>query len=110
MALAILPGMHARRLDARYDKATSTLVLVGELDDDVLDEFRACLREATADFTQSATVDLTAVTYLPSSALGVLVAAVRRSAGAEREVDLVAAKGTIAANILAITGLPNRAH
>lgn len=101
--------MSTRRFDARYDPAVSTLFVSGEIDEDVLGQLDDRLREATADHSRSVVVDLTAVDYLPSVAIGALLSATQRATRAGHHLEVVAAHDTIAARVLAITGVPFRA-
>lgn len=97
-----------RGLDNTYDEQAATLYLRGELDELVAPQLRECLNEATGGGTRSVTVDLTAVTLLPSTAIGALVVANRRAGEHGQVVDLVAEAGSIAGRVLSISGLAYR--
>lgn len=58
--------------------------------------------------TQPLTVDLTDVDFLPSLGVGVLAVAMRTAEEKGASIDLVAASGTIAQQVLNICGLPYR--
>jgi anti-sigma B factor antagonist len=83
----------------------ATVVTVrGEIDVASAPELRSCLHElATAD-TPAVTVDLRAVTFMDSSALGVLVGALRRSRENETVFRLVIDSPRLL-KIFEITGL-----
>ena len=85
-----------------FDADACSLAVSGELSDGALDR----LRDAVAPHTErDLTVDLSAVTYLPSAALGILVSAQRRATRAGGSVHLRAAPDTIAATVLRLTGM-----
>src|SRR5665647_899020 len=79
----------------------------GELDIHTSHEFRVCLVGAVEEGVARVVVDLTDVTFIDSSALGVLVRGARRSAELGHELMIVCPGGSVA-RVLEITGL-NRA-
>lgn len=83
----------------------STLTLVGELEDP--DAVRDALRAASADYSRSLGVDLTAVTYLPSVVVGVLFGAMKNAELAGTSVVVAVEAGSIVHNILRITAMPH---
>jgi anti-sigma B factor antagonist len=78
--------------------------VTGELDLLVSSEFREYLTGALEEGTPRVVVDLAGVTFIDSSAIGVLVAGARRSAEVSRELMIVCPAGSVA-RILDITGL-----
>jgi anti-sigma B factor antagonist len=76
----------------------------GELDLFVAPEFRECLTGALEEGTPRIVIDLAGVTFIDSSAIGVLIAGARRSAEVRRELMIVCPAGSVA-RILEITGL-----
>lgn len=98
--------MTSVEFDAVFDEPSSTLVLSGDLDDLATPALRDALDEATARHTRSLTVSVAAVTFLPSSAVGVLASSMRRLEDAGHQLKLVAVDGSIAAAVLRIVGLP----
>jgi anti-anti-sigma factor len=91
---------------ARRDQQTGALLVSGAVDELVVADFRQALREATDDYSKAAVVDLNGVTFLPSTAVGVLLGALARAPGTRVEVD----EGTIAHSALAILGLDEYAR
>lgn len=81
------------------------LTLAGTIDEYAVDDLRQRLAELADD--DLVAVDLTAVDFLPSAGIGVLVKA--RSTVKQRggSLDLVAPEGTPAQQVLRITGLPH---
>lgn len=98
--------MPGPEIDASFEESSSTLVLSGELDQDQTEALRELLTATSADFSRSLAVDLGAVTYLPSSAIGVLVSGMGQAARAGHELKLVAPRGSTAAVVLGVSGLP----
>ena len=80
---------------------SSTLVVVGCVDELNVTAFRDALREATADDTVPAVVDLNGVTFMPSMAINVLVEAMNHAAGIRVQV----AKDRPAHRVLKLVGL-----
>ena len=96
-------------MDERPFTATSSpglLTVSGSVDEYAVIALRNALREQTADYTRSLTVDLTDADYLPSVAVSVLVAAMRSAEQNGTSVSLVAAAGTIAQRVLMVCALP----
>jgi anti-sigma B factor antagonist len=79
----------------------------GELDYYTSPKFSECLMGAVEEGALGVVVDLAAVTFIDSSALGVLVGGARRTAELRRELMIVCPAGSVA-RVLEITGL-NRA-
>lgn len=105
--------MRERPFSSSYDAATCTLSVVGAVDADHESDLDSALVDAVKDAVDRgrlATVDLSEIDFFPSSALGVLIDATRRAAGAEagRSYVLVARPGTVAARVLDLCGLPHR--
>jgi anti-anti-sigma factor len=85
----------------------ATLVITGELDLACIDELRDQLHQVTATAVASGSspgvVDLSGVTFLDSSGLGVLIAAKKRAVSGDG--DLVLARPSAACqNVLSISG------
>jgi anti-sigma B factor antagonist len=76
----------------------------GEIDVASAPELRSCLHELSASDNPAVTVDLRAVTFMDSSALGVLVGALRRSRENETDFRLVIDSPRLL-KIFEITGL-----
>lgn len=76
----------------------------GELDFYTSPDFQTCLRHALEGPACRVIVDLTQVTFIDSSALGILVGAARRAATQTTELMIVCPAGNVA-RVIAITGL-----
>jgi anti-sigma B factor antagonist len=76
----------------------------GELDFYTCPDFQQCLRQALEGTASRVIVDLTQVTFIDSSALGILVGAARRAARQTTELMIVCPAGNVA-RVIAITGL-----
>jgi anti-anti-sigma factor len=96
-----LSVMDDEPFSAHQDADTGTLLVSGTIDEESIAEFREALRVATDEYTCPAVVDLTAVTLMPSLAVGVLLGAMARAPGTRVEVE----PGTIAHRALEMLGL-----
>lgn len=93
---------------AEFDESSSILVVAGEVDEAALTDLEKVVGHVSHDFTRSVIVDLSGVTLLPSSALGVLTVAMKRGGQSGHAVELLAREDSFARRILQITGLPHR--
>jgi len=100
-----LADFSTKRLGPADDIAV--LEATGELDLHTSPEFRESLAGVLEDVAERVVVDLTRVTFIDSSALGVLVGGARRSAERGHELMIVCPAGNVK-RVLEITGL-NRA-
>lgn len=82
-----------------------TLLVGGPIDITTARGFDRILREVARHATIPLAVDLSRVTQLASAGVQVLAAALRRS---DRNLELVALRGTPAEHVLALTRLPHR--
>ena len=94
---------------ATYDGTQQALIVTGELDEETSLSLRDAIETHTESYSRALAVDLSAVDYLPSAAVGVLAQALQKSTGAEQPLELVAADGTIAQRVLQVCALPHRA-
>jgi anti-anti-sigma factor len=92
-----------RPYSAEFDLADARLTVHGEIGELDTADFRRDLLDAVAHTEQTVVVDLSDVDFLPSAAIGVLVGAIKGAAG---QIELVAAKQSIAGHLLSICGLP----
>ena len=90
-----------------HDQATSVLTVSGDVDEVSTPLLRDAIEEASAGFTRSIAVDLSAVTYLPSVVIGVLAKAQQEFSGSSA-MELIAADGTIAQRVLTVCAFPFR--
>ncbi len=73
----------------RVDRdGTATLVISGEIDLACADELREQLHAITATGSSTGVVDLSGVTFLDSSGLGVLIAAKKRAVATDADLAL----------------------
>ncbi len=86
---------------ATVTPASNVLVVSGAVDELSIDRFRDSLREATQDYSKSAVIDLMAVTFLPSMAVGVLLGVLAKAPGTR----VVLVEGTPAFRALQLLGL-----
>ncbi|MFB9314566.1 STAS domain-containing protein [Nocardioides plantarum] len=94
---------------ATYDGTRQALIVTGELDEETSLELRDAIETHTGSYARPLAVDLSAVDYLPSAAVGVLAQALQKSGTGEHPLELVAADGTIAQRVLQVCALPHRA-
>jgi anti-anti-sigma regulatory factor len=85
--------------------ADGTLLVGGPIDITTARGFDRILREVARHATIPLAVDLSRVTQLASAGIQVLAAALRRS---DRNLELVALRGTPAEHVLALARLPHR--
>jgi anti-anti-sigma factor len=97
-----------RPLTTTYDDATSTLLVSGSVDELSGVALREAIEKHSEGCTQEMSVNLTDVDFLPSLGIGVLAIAMRTAEENGSRINLVAADGTIAQQVLSICGLPHR--
>ena len=100
--------MEERPLTTTYDDASSTLLVSGSVDELSGVVLRDAIDKHSDGCTQPMSVNLTDVDFLPSLGIGVLAIAMRTAEEHGTRIDLVAAEGTIAQQVLSICGLPHR--
>ncbi|WP_170286225.1 STAS domain-containing protein [Nocardioides rubriscoriae] len=100
--------MHPGSFSTDYDDAAHVLTVTGEVDETAAAELRDELDSRTEAFSRSLVLDLTAVTYLPSAAVGVLARAHQQATAAGQSLELRADEGSIAQRVLLVCGLPHR--
>lgn len=98
------PGAFAVALD----ESAGVLCVEGEVDEPAATALRDTLAEATGQYAQGLTIDLSDVLYLPSAAIGVLVVAQQKVRASGEQLELLAREGTIAQRVLAVCGLSYR--
>ena len=97
--------MEEMPFDTMYLVESSTLVVLGCIDELNTEVFREALREASLDYGRDLVVDLSEVEFMPSLAVGVLVGAAKKCAASGARLQVEARKGTIARHVLDICGL-----
>lgn len=102
--VAVRPGSFT----AEFDDATHVLTVAGELDEAASAALRDAIDARSGGYTRPLVIELSAVDYLPSAAVGVLARAHKQATTAGHDLDLVASEGTIAQRVLLVCGLPHR--
>jgi anti-anti-sigma factor len=97
-----------RPLTTTYDDASSTLLVSGSVDELSGVALRDAIDKHSENLTQEVSVNLSDVDFLPSLGIGVLAIAMRTAEENGSRIILVAADGTIAAQVLSICGLPHQ--
>jgi len=88
-----------------FDETSSVLTVRGEIDEGAGVVLREELTKYSQDFERHVTVDVSAVEYLPSLAVGVLATARRKADQAGVGLGLRAEEGSLAQRVLTICGL-----
>jgi anti-sigma B factor antagonist len=94
-------------LRSELDSSTYTIRLVGELDLANADAFDAALEEAFAAEVPHIVVDMEELTFIDSTGLALLVAALGRSQGNGR-LRFVPSQAEAVARVLRLTGIEER--
>jgi len=97
-----------RPLTFSLDEGSRTLRVSGEVHELSGPAFRETLQKYSEDYTKDLVVNLDDVDFLPSLGVGVLAVALRHADERGSRIELVAAKGSIAQQVLNICGLPHR--
>jgi anti-sigma B factor antagonist len=93
-------------IEERRDGAVPVVAVSGEIDVATAPQLRECLHQVIADGGSTVALDLLSVTFLDSTALGVLVGALKRCREQGGDLQLVIADPRIV-KIFEITGLTN---
>jgi anti-anti-sigma factor len=101
--------MDERPFSATFEADSSTLKVVGAIDEVSGQTFRDALQKVSAEYTRDVVVDLSEVDFMPSLAVGVLATALKAAREHGTTLDLLALEGTIAQRVLAVCALPYRA-
>jgi anti-sigma B factor antagonist len=98
--------MRRRRISSATD-LTEPIVIAptGDLDLASATAFQTWLDEAVGDSARGVVLDLSEVPFIDSSGLRVVLDLSRRLREQQRELAIVAPRGTIAAEVLTLTGL-----
>ena len=91
-----------------FDETTGVLRVSGDVDEASAVDLRSALTTHSGDPSQGLVVDLSAVTFLPSLAVGVLARAREEALGAGVPFEMVASDGSVAQRVLAVCALPYR--
>lgn len=91
-------------LTVNQDKAHTVLTAAGEIDLSTSAALDSAVVDALADSTSHLTLDLSEVTFLDSSGLGVIVKSLKRAKEAETVFDVVAANDRVL-KVFKLTGL-----
>ena len=93
-----------------FDAASGTLTVAGDVDEHNAAVLREGIEKQSQMYSRGIVLDLSAATYLPSAAVGVLVRASQEFAQAGTPFELAAAAGTIAERVLTVCAMPHRAY
>ena len=93
-----------------FDVASGTLTVAGDIDEHNAAALREGVEKHSQMYSVGMVLDLSDVTYLPSTAVGVLVRADQEFAAAGTTFELAAAAGTIAERVLTVCAMPHRAY
>ena len=88
----------------RHDDALGVIVLVGEVDIYTAPRFKECMLELLDGGVESLLVDLSGVSFIDSTALGVLIGGLRRVHDADGRMALIVTTSAVE-RVLTITGL-----
>jgi anti-anti-sigma factor len=89
-----------------YDAAQKVLFVSGTVDELAGPAFREDIEKHSQQYSRSLTVDLSAVDFFPSLAVGVLAVAMRNSKESGQELETRAREGSIVARVLTVCALP----
>jgi anti-sigma B factor antagonist len=92
------------RIEQRDDRGVPVVAVAGEIDVATAPQLRECLHAVISEGQSTVVLDLLAVTFLDSTALGVLVGALKRCRELGGELHVVVADARIM-KIFEITGL-----
>ena len=92
------------RIEERVDEGVPVITVVGEIDVATAPQLREALHRVIAEGQSTVVLDLLAVTFLDSTALGVLVGGLKRCRELGGELHIVVADARIR-KIFEITGL-----
>lgn len=106
VARAKMAGMTLQPGEARYDVAddSATVVASGEIDVATAPDLRDALYRLVDRGERAVTVDMAAVSFIDSSGLGALVAALKRARQQDGDITVVNLHGA-ARKVFEITGL-----
>jgi anti-anti-sigma factor len=93
-----------------FDAASGALTVTGDVDEHNAAVLREGIEKQSQMYSLGIVLDLSAATYLPSAAVGVLVRASQDFAEAGTPFELAAASGTIAERVLTVCAMPHRAY
>lgn len=93
-----------------FDATSNVLAISGDLDEGPTAALRKEIEERSKGFLSSLTLDLSAVTYLSSAAVGVLAKAGRQFSASGAELELAASSGSVAERVLTVCAMPHRTY
>jgi len=93
-----------------FDAASGALTVAGDVDEHNAAALREGIEKHSQMYSIGMVLDLSGVTYLPSTAVGVLVRADQEFSAAGTEFELAAAAGTIAERVLTVCAMPHRTY
>lgn len=102
--------MTAVPLGLDFDAASRVLSVAGDVDEPQVASLRVAIDEHSGDGTTGLVVDLSAVTYLPSAAVGVLARASQQFETKGTPFELAAATGSVAQRVLTVCAMAHRSY
>ncbi|MEO5853044.1 MAG: STAS domain-containing protein [Nocardioides sp.] len=93
-----------------FDAASRVLAVTGDVDEAQAADLRVAIDEHSGGCTTDLVVDLSAVTYLPSAAVGVLARASQRFETVGTTFELAVAAGSVAQRVLQVCAMPHRSY
>lgn len=91
-----------------FDEGSGVLRVSGDVDEVSAVDLRRALATHSGDPSQGLVVDLSAVTLLPSLAVGVLAKARENALATGVSFEMVAADGSVAQRVLGVCAMPYR--
>ncbi|MBB6627477.1 STAS domain-containing protein [Nocardioides sp. KIGAM211] len=92
-------------ITSSFDEDTAVLTVRGDIDETAGVELRDEITTRSQQFTRTICVDLSAVDYFPSLAVGVVARARSQATKNGVALDLVAAEDSIAGRVLTVCGI-----
>ena len=94
----------------RFDATSSVLAVSGDLDEGPTAALRSAIKERSQEYASSVTLDLSAVTYLSSAAVGVLAKAGQAFSTPGADLELTAKSGSVAERVLTVCAIPHLSY
>ena len=93
-----------------FDATSGVLAVSGDLDEQPTVDLRRALEEHSEGYARGTVLDLSGVTYLPSTAVAVLARASQEFKSSGTTFELAAAAGSVAQRVLTVCAMPHRSY